>query len=141
MPETPGAQWQQLKPLTRPYDVVFCFVGLVAGSVQLELAIPSGKPAGVAYLADFSGSAGYCKTNPTATATFTILRGTGGGSPSSIGSVSISTSGVFTFSTSGSPGILASVTPGSAPDVLVAAFQSSPDASLADVTFTLSLFQ
>lgn len=46
---------------------------------------------------NFAGSYGYCEVNPTSTADFDVLK-----NGSSIGTVSISTGGVFTFSTSGS---------------------------------------
>lgn len=46
---------------------------------------------------NFAGSYGYCTVNPTATATFDVLK-----NGTSIGSVQISTGGVFTFSTTGS---------------------------------------
>jgi hypothetical protein len=138
--ETTGTEWTQIKVLTRPYDVVCIFPGEPVASVQVEIAIPAGKPAGVAYQANLAGSAGYCRVNPTATASWTIYRSTGGGSPGSIGTVSCSTAGVFTFSTSGGAGSFLSVSSGS-PDVLIAVFQATADATLSDATFTLALLQ
>lgn len=46
---------------------------------------------------NFAGSVGFCHVNPTATAVFNVLR-----DATVIGTVSISTSGVFTFSTTAS---------------------------------------
>lgn len=80
----------------------------------------------IAFPDDFAGSVGHCATNPTSTAAFTIaLNG------STIGSMSISTGGVFTFATTGGAVSMA------AGDRLSFIAPSPQDATLTDVAFTL----
>lgn len=70
---------------------------------------------------------GSVGTNPTATATYTVKK-----NGSSIGTITISTAGVFTFATtSGAPITLA------AGDRFTVTAPSSVDPTLADVSFTL----
>lgn len=66
----------------QPDDNVECFVFTAVREVDFD--------------DDFAGSTGFCGTNPASTAAFDILK-----NGSSIGSISISTTGVFTFSTTG----------------------------------------
>jgi hypothetical protein len=77
--------------------------------------------------ADLAGSVGRVGTNPTATATYTVLK-----NGSAVGSIQISTSGAFTFSTAGSPVSL------SVGDELAITAPSPADNSLADVSITLA---
>ena len=128
------------------------------GSIVMNAAIPSiattgtgkivtpnyvsvsiaGKPGGgatvanqvftrtITFPADFSGSAGTVGTNPTATAVFAVTGGSVGGS------VSIDSSGNFTFSTVG--GVAMVFTSGQGMTITA---PSVPDLTLADVSFTL----
>lgn len=74
---------------------------------------------------DFAGARGHCGTNPTGTAAFDVLL-----NGSTIGSISINTSGVFTFSTSG--GAVA-MSPG---DRLTLTSPSPQDATLSSIGIT-----
>lgn len=82
----------------------------------------------LSFAANFSGAYGTAGANPTSTAAYDVLK-----NGSSIGTVSISTSGVFTFTTaSGTSKSLA------AGDRLTITGPSSQDATLSDVSFTLT---
>ncbi len=77
--------------------------------------------------ANFSGSVGTVTTNPTATAAFDITK-----NGTTIGTASISTSGVFTFTTvSGTAKSLA------IGDILKVTAPTPQDSTLADISFTL----
>lgn len=77
---------------------------------------------------DFAGSYGHVGTNPTdGTATFTIKK-----NGSSVGSIAISTGGVFTFATTGAETTLA------AGDRLTIEAPSPQDSTMADVGFNLA---
>jgi hypothetical protein len=77
---------------------------------------------------NFADSQGSCGTNPTATTVFTVKRnGTG------IGSISIDTSGVFTFTTTGTG---AETFNGG--DVLEIVGAATPDLTLADISITFA---
>jgi VCBS repeat-containing protein len=76
--------------------------------------------------ADFAGSAAHVEINPTSTFVLTVKKGT-----TSVGTISISTSGTFTWSTSGTPVSLASG------DYLSFIAQSSVDATLANVSISV----
>jgi len=76
---------------------------------------------------DFAGSRGHVGTNPSATATFTVLKNGG-----SIGTIAVSTVGVFTFLTSGST--VESFAPG---DRLSITAPTPQDATLADISIVL----
>lgn len=75
---------------------------------------------------DFAGSVGTCGTNPTATFTLTVRK-----NGSSVGTIAISTSGVFTFTTTGGAVTLA------AGDVLRIVAPSGVDGTVANVAATL----
>ena len=77
--------------------------------------------------ANFGGSYGSLGANPTATASYNVLK-----NGTSIGGVSISTSGVFTFTTAG--GATQALAAG---DRLTVTAPSSVDATLSDCGFTL----
>lgn len=81
----------------------------------------------ISFPANFGASKGKCLTNPTSTAAFDVKK-----NGSSIGTISINTSGVFTFTTSG--GTAQSLAVG---DVLTVIAPSPADATLADVAYTL----
>jgi hypothetical protein len=79
------------------------------------------------FAANFASSVGSVGTNPTATAVYTVLK-----NGASIGTISISTSGVFTFATSG--GAAQSFSAG---DRLTITAPSPVDTTLSDVSITL----
>lgn len=98
---------------------------------------PGNLTNGVAFLANFANSTGYCQTAPTSTAAYSIYKIPSGSSPgivgTQIGTISIATSGVFTF-TSVSGLAYAFVTG----DILSVWAPSVQDATLAGVSFTLA---
>lgn len=119
------------------FEDVTCFsdVSAAAGFLDIGLTIP-GQPADAGTVLYFpvvrafslplnlTGSRGACRVNPTATATFAVTK-----NGSSIGSIAISTGGVFTFTltaTSFAPGDLLRIT---AP--------TPQDGTLVDVGLTL----
>jgi hypothetical protein len=109
------------RPSGQPYDVNFSYPGSLPGVVTVPLANFTRQ---VTFPANFAGSQGSCTTNPTASAVFQLLKNGG-----ACGSVTISTGGLFTF-TSGALAfqigdILQVVTP-------------AVDATLAGVGFTLA---
>lgn len=76
-------------------------------------------------------SYGSVGTNPTATANYTVNK-TSGGTTTGVGTIAVSTAGAFTFATtSGASFSLA------AGDRLTIVAPGTPDATLADVSFTL----
>lgn len=113
------------EPITYPYDLWCALVGSPIGSQIVFLGTFNRT---VNFLGNFSGSVGKVGTNPTATATYDIQK-----NGSSIGGISINTSGVVSFtSTSGAAQSFASG------DIIKIVFQSSADATLANVGFTLA---
>jgi VCBS repeat-containing protein len=108
-----------------PYDVAGGLPGLpgAGATVLIFTAVRA-----VAFPANFSGSRGSVGVNPTATAAYTIKNGS-----TTIGTISISTGGAFTFTTtSGTSKSLA------AGDRLTVIAPGSQDATLSDVSFTLA---
>lgn len=101
------------------------WLGPVPGNHIIGLYVVSNQ---TTFPANWSGAAGKVGTNPTATATFTVYK-----NGSSVGTVSISTSGVFTFSTTGGASVTFNTN-----DEMQVQFQSSTDATLADVAITFS---
>lgn len=109
----------------------------VVNAYDLGVFVP-GKPTNnaivAAYVAtrpfklldNFAGSRGHCNTVPTATAVFDVQK-----NGSSIGSVSISTGGVFTFSTTGN-----AVESFAAGDRFTVIAPTPQDATLADVAMS-----
>lgn len=78
----------------QPYDITFAYPGAPPNATVLQLICFS-RP--VSMSGNFAGSTGHCGANPTATAVYTVYK-----NGSTIGTVTISTSGAFTFaSTSG----------------------------------------
>ena len=147
-----GAIWLQIPP----WDATFVYLvasapslladldiwtgGTSAGSVPIiVVSAIAGSPSGsqlvmiftavsnMSFPGNFTGSYGSLGTNPTATATYTInLNG------SAVGTISISTGGVFTFTSAG--GAAVSMVAG---DRLTLVAQTIPDATLADVGVSL----
>lgn len=107
---------------TLPYDVGCSITGKPDDNVEVMkfMAVRA-----IDFPDDFAGSYGHCGTNPTSTATFTIKK-----NGSSIGSISINTSGVFTFVTTGTTTSL------SAGDRISVQTPTPQDATLADVSWT-----
>lgn len=103
-----------------PYDVGLYLPGLPDDGAEV-FKFTSVRPMG--FPDNFPGSVGHCGTNPTATAAFDVVK-----NGSSIGSISISTSGVFTFNTTGGAVTLA------AGDRLSLTAPSPQDASLANIS-------
>lgn len=111
-------------PSGQPYDLNCALVGKpeAAAIVFIFTAVRA-----VTLAANFAGSYGSVGTNPTSTADYTVKNGA-----TTIGTVSISTSGVFTFTTvSGTSKSLA------AGDRVTITAPTSQDATLSDVGFTL----
>lgn len=105
---------------TAPYDVGLFLPGQPDDAVECFVFTAVRD---VVFPDDFDGSVGFCGSNPAATAAFDVLK-----NGSSVGSISISTSGVFTFSTTGGD---VSLTVG---DRLSLTTPSPQDASLANVS-------
>lgn len=80
-----------------PYDLVFSLIGNPAGTTTYPWI---SFTRAVSFLANFGGSVGNVLANPTATATFTVSK-TSGGVTTTVGTISVSTSGVVTFTTTG----------------------------------------
>lgn len=108
---------------TAPYDIACSMPGLPDdnGEVLKFVAVRA-----IDFPDDFAGSVGHCGTNPTATAAYDVKK-----NGSSIGSISISTSGVFTFSTTGGATSLA------ISDRITINAPSPQDATLANVGISL----
>jgi hypothetical protein len=107
----------------QPYDVVCSFVGQPTASATVLILTFTRS---VSFASNFSGSAGTVGTNPTSTATYTVLK-----NGSSVGTAAISTSGVFTFSTSGAVSFASG-------DRMTITAPSVQDATLANVGITLA---
>lgn len=105
------------------YDVTFTYPGPIADAFTFPLIAFARA---VNWLGNISGSTGNCGTNPTGAVVFNLAKnGTG------IGTVGISTSGVFTFATSGGNPVTFAIG-----DVLQVQTPAL-DATLASVTMTL----
>ncbi len=110
---------------TQPYDLACSLVGLPGNgaTVLIFTAVRA-----VNFVGNFAGSAGTVGTNPTSTAAYDVKK-----NGTTIGAVSISTGGAFTFTTtSGTSKSLASG------DRLTIIAPSPQDATLSDVGFTLA---
>ena len=86
--QSTGIKWA-----LQPYDVTFAYPGAPPNATVLQLICFSRA---VAMPGNFAGSTGHCGGNPTSTAVYTVYKN---GSP--LGTVTIATSGGFTFATSG----------------------------------------
>lgn len=110
--------------LSTPYDLVFAYPGAPPAAYTLWIINFTRT---VTYAANWGISRGACGSNPSATALYTISKNGG-----IVGTVSISTSGIFTFATSG--GAVVTFNAGDKLTILTPA----GDLTLADVTITLS---
>jgi hypothetical protein len=86
--QSTGIRW-----LLQPYDVTFAYPGAPPNATLLQLICFSRA---VAMQGNFAGSTGHCGGNPTSTAVYTVYK-----NASPIGTVTIATSGGFTFATAG----------------------------------------
>jgi hypothetical protein len=102
--------------------------GIAGKPTNGEVVLIYTAPAAETFPVNFSGSYGSVGTNPTATATYTVLK-----NGSSIGTIVISTAGKFTFSTSGSA---VAVAPG---DRITVTAPSPQDSTLDSVGLTIIL--
>ncbi len=109
----------------KPYDLNCAFVGNPAAGATVFLLT---FVRGVSYLGNFSGARGSVAGNPTATATYTVNKNGSG-----IGTVAISTSGVFTFATTA--GAAQSFAAG---DVMAVTAPNPQDATLLNAAFTFA---
>ncbi len=91
-----GTNWETGRGLfsaTAPYDVVFSLPGLPDTTFTFPWIV---FDRAVTFPANFSGSTGQVLINPTGTTLFTVKK-----NGSTVGTVSVATSGVCTFATSG----------------------------------------
>jgi hypothetical protein len=107
------------------YDVVVSFVAKpdAAGLIFLQTF-----PRVVTFAANFAGSYGTVRVNPTATATYSVKK-----NGSAIGTIVVSTGGVVTFTTSG--GAAQAFNAG---DRMTVEAPTPQDGTLADAAFTLA---
>jgi VCBS repeat-containing protein len=107
-----------------PVDIPCSYLGKpgAGASVQLFTAVRA-----INFAANFAGAYGTVGTNPTATALYTVNK-----NGSAIGTVSIATTGVFTFATTS--GAVQSLAAG---DRMTVVAPTAQDTTLADVGFTL----
>lgn len=106
-----------------PYDIGVFIPGEPADAALVMQYV---APRAIAFPDDFAGAVGRCSVNPTGTSVFDVLK-----NGSSIGSVSISTGGVFTFSTTGGAVSLA------IGDYLSMTAPGTADATLANISIIL----
>lgn len=119
------------------FCVVAIFPGKPTASAQIEAVIPGNLPHGVIFPANFQFSGGYVKTPPAAAVTFIVNRSQAGGAGLQIGTVTLSTTGVFTFATSAGSAIsFASFVAPALPDTFIVVAPSTPDANMSDVSMT-----
>ncbi len=119
-----GSAWVSVSP-SAVYDLVCSLVGK-PGAGATVLIFTADRA--VNFAANLAGSTGSVGANPTSTAAYDIKK-----NGSTIGAVSISTGGAFTFTTtSGTAKSLASG------DRLTIIAPGSQDATLSDVGFTLA---
>ena len=109
------------------YDVIFAYIGQPPNAYVVQLIA---FPIGVTFPANFANSVGFCGTNPTATATYTLKKNHSG-AVTTVGTVVVSTGGAFTFASTG--GAAQSFVAGDVLEILTPV----ADLTLADVTFTL----
>jgi hypothetical protein len=90
-------------------------------------------PAGIIFPANFStpNSYGYCAVNPAVSAVFTVYKYSSGVT-TTVGTVTISTSGVFTFASAGGTSVIFN-----AGDVMLVVAPGSQDANLANLGIVL----
>jgi hypothetical protein len=107
------------------YDVVVSFLAKPDAAGVISLVT---YPRLVTFAANFAGSVGTVRANPTATATYTVKK-----NGTAIGTIVVSTAGVVTFTTSG--GAAQAFAAG---DRMTVEAPSPQDGTLADAAFTLA---
>jgi hypothetical protein len=120
----PTLPYANIPAAVQQMPIAFAFQGkpLAGGMICIPIA------AAVNIAASLAGSVGYVNTNPAATAAFTLARMVGT-TPTTIGTISISTAGVFTFS--GTGGALA------VGNTLRITAPATQDANLSDLGITI----
>ncbi len=109
----------------QPYDVVFSLGGKPPANTTYPLLTFSRA---VTFPGNFAGAVGSVGANPTATASYTILK-----NGVSVGTISISTGGVFTFTSTGGTAVSFAIG-----DRLTISTPTAQDATLSDVAVTLA---
>ena len=117
--QSTGIKWA-----LQPYDVTFAYPGAPPNATVLQLIC---FRLAVAMSGNFAGSTGHCGGNPTSTAVYTVYK-----NASPIGTVTIATSGGFTFATTA--GAAQSFVAGDTLSILTPA----ADATLSSVTMTFA---
>jgi hypothetical protein len=117
--QSTGIKWA-----LQPYDVTFAYPGAPPNATVLQLIC---FRLAVAMSGNFAGSTGHCGGNPTSTAVYTVYK-----NASPIGTVTIATSGGFTFATTS--GAAQSFVAGDTLSILTPA----ADATLSSVTMTFA---
>lgn len=120
-----GGSYLPSTTASQPYDIVCSFVGKPPAS-QTVLELTLNRP--VSFAPNFAGSNATLGANPTSTAAYTLKQ-----NGTTIGTVSISTTGVFTFSTSNAAGVTLA-----AGDRLTITAPASQDSTLSDVAMTFA---
>jgi hypothetical protein len=92
-----GTNWKAVLSLgpgaSQPFDVLFNPNSVLGSNTIYDIAVFVRT---VVFPGSFAGAAGHCRVNPATTQTITVNK-----NGSSIGTISISSSGVFSFTTTG----------------------------------------
>lgn len=115
-------------PTNRTKELSSAVAGLPGPSMNVLIYT---SVSAVTLAGNLAGAFGSVGANPTATATYTVKK-TSGGTTTSVGTIAISTSGGFTFATTS--GATVSLAAG---DRLTVVSPATVDVTLADVSFTL----
>jgi len=116
--------YNQLPTEVAQVPIVLPYTGKPSASLAINVPMAMALTLAV----NFGGSVGFATTAPAATATFTVYRVVSG-TPTSIGTIGISTGGAFTFTA-------ASSTTFNIGDVLRVTAPASQDANLSDLAIT-----
>lgn len=108
----------------QPYDITFAYPGAPPNATVLQLICFTRA---VTMSGNFAGSTGHCGANPTAAAVYTVYK-----NGSTIGTVTISIGGAFTFATTS--GAALSFAVGDTLSILT----PITDATLSSVTMTFA---
>lgn len=118
-----------LRTVTHPTEIK------VVTAIWVQTLIPNSQIVGlytftspVTFAANWSGSYGSCGVNPTSSATFTVYK-----NGTSVGTVVVSTGGVFTFSTTSGGTVLYNTG-----DIFKVVAPSSQDATLTNIAISFS---
>ncbi len=125
----PGTLTVSAGDSTGPYDIPFCPLGKPENAATYPWYT---FPRTVLFEANFAGSYGTVGTNPTSTALFTVKQ-----NGSTIGTISVSTGGVVSFFTTGSPPDDVTFVAGDRMTLV----SPTQDATLSDVAFTIAVMR